>query len=677
MLTRLALFGLRSAMLLFSSGVLNAQEPLDLFNQFCSICHGSQGQGTLQGPAINDRVSDYTPENLQLFLTAGSPERGMPPAPLQQEQIKTLTQWLQTELTAGKKAKSMTITYREVKDWSTVSTQTLLSPPTHDWLWFSRTANAHRHSPLTQINKDNVSKLAHAWKLPLGEGMSYTIPLVHDGLMFLVTPQAGLLALEADTGEKVWEYQRLYGNERQGRFGRAKSLAIFDDMIYYTAPDSYLVAVDARTGELRWETQVSNRGDGGGVIVVDQRVISGGTCGNRGRVNCVITAHDAYDGELLWQFYTTQSKPLNPAEDTWYGLEEEKREASPWGLPGSWDSEKNLLYWGIANPMPNTRRDRHPGRFNDLPLSSPVDLYSNSTVALDPVNGELQWYYQHLPGDDWDLDMNEERMLIDLELRPDLSHVKWINPKITPGELREVVVNVGEGGGLWVLDRETGEFLWATQFPGPSDNFFLEDINVETGATRINSALFVDPPGTQKTICYFNTRSFWPSSYDANTNSLYVPYIRNCLKMTSRDESQGIREERIGSPQDGYGMEEVNGLAKINLVTGEIHHWAYGKIPTNSAMLSTSGGLIFWGDIWGNYEARESESGEVLWHEQLEGPVTMSNITYSVNGRQYVAIISGATLSQNSLTRQRMGPFDLELNGDNSEAILQVFSLPN
>ena len=338
----------------------------------------------------------------------------------------------------------------------------------------------------------------------------------------------------------------------------------------------------------------------------------------------------------------------DPAADTWYGLPVADRVATTWGLPGSYDAEHHILYWSVANPSPYTRMERHGG-VDVAPTSAPVDLYSNSTLALDPDSGELLWYYQHLPGDDWDEDMNQERIILRTRFNPDPAHVRWINPDVAKGELRDIVVNVGEGGGLWALDKQPGQFLWATPFPEDVPNFLLSDIDVRSGATQINRELLLDRPGASRTICFFNTRSYWPGAYSPQTNSLYMPYIKNCLNMTAASpataDRPASRQSRMGTPQQGVPDDELNGLAKVNMETGEITQWPMGPIPTNSAILATAGDLIFWGDINRRFRAQDAESGEVLWETILGGPISVSNITYEVDGRQYIAVITGQNLS--------------------------------
>ena len=202
----------------------------------------------------------------------------------------------------------------QVQRFVPVTEQMLLNPSPDDWLMFSRTYDAQRFSPLNQVNRQNVSQLALAWSRGLGPGITETIPTVYNGVMYVNAPGGAVQALDASNGDLIWEYRRPAPNRPNagGNGGqaananpyaqaRSKTLAIYDDLIYYTAPDSYVIALDARTGQLRWEAKVDQRGHTSGPIVVEGKVISGGTC-NGGRVNCYLSAHDAKTGRELWRF---------------------------------------------------------------------------------------------------------------------------------------------------------------------------------------------------------------------------------------------------------------------------------------------------------------------------------------------------------------------------------------
>ena len=323
---------------------------------------------------------------------------------------------------------------------------------------------------------------------------------------------------------------------------------------------------------------------------------------------------------------------------------------------GGYDPVRRLIFWGIANPMPNTRAARHGGNARAIPLSAPADLYSNSTVALNPDTGKLVWYYQHLPGDDWDLDYTNERVLVRTAIRPDPKFVKWINPDIPAGQTRDVALTVGEGGGIWALDRATGQFLWANPFPFDTPEFLISKIDVKTGQTFINENVLVDAPGKRRTVCFWNTKSYWPMAYHPGVNSLFVPYNNNCLDMTAATPaSEGkpaVAERRDGTPRPGSKPDEFAGIAKIDVATGQIEHIYKGRAPGQGAMLATAGDLVFWGDLDQKFRAFDVHTGKIVWETTLGGTIQNSTITYAVNGRQYVAVLTGEGLLTDGLITQ-------------------------
>jgi alcohol dehydrogenase (cytochrome c) len=558
--------------------------------------------------------------------------------------------------------------FAQVKNFAPVTKEMLEKPAPEDWLMYSRTYDAQRFSPLTQINSQNVNQLRTAWVRGLAGGAAETIPIVYRGVMYVAGPGAVVQALDATNGELLWEYKRNVP-ANVASTARTKTIAIYGDIIAYTAPDSYVVGLDVRTGERRWESKAESRGHVSGPIVVDGNIISGGSCTGGLRANCFIAAHDALTGKEVWRFYTTQAAN-DPAGDTWGGAPEEKRTASTWGLPGTYDPVRKLLYWGVANPTPNTRAARHGGNYDAIPRVAPSDLYSNSTLALDPATGKLAWYYQHLPGDDWDQDYTHERTLFRTKVNPDPKFVKWINPDVKRGEERDIAVMVGEGGGIFALDRGNGQFLWATPFPYDDPNFLISDIDVKTGKTHINWDLVFKSPGEKHIICSYNTRSYWPTAYHPGTNSLYIPYIDNCLDMISAGP-QGP-ERRVGVPRPGSDPNALTGIAKVNMSTGEILRFNVGRSPSNGAVLATAGDLIFHGDLNRRFHAFDANTGKQLWESVLGGMISVSTITYAVNGKQYVAVMTGDGLLSGGLLRETP-----ELKAASGHNAIYVFALPS
>jgi alcohol dehydrogenase (cytochrome c) len=500
----------------------------------------------------------------------------------------------------------------------------------------------------------------------MGPGQTETIPLVHNGVMYVVNPGAAVQALDARNGDLLWEYKRKVPANVAGQ-GRTKNLAIYQDLIFYTAPDSYVVGLDARTGELRWETKTDSRGHTSGPIVVEGKVISGGACAGK-RENCYIAAHDALTGKEAWRFYTTPA-PGEPGDETWGGAALDKRMASTWGLPGTYDPVRKLVYWGVANPMPDQRSARHDGNPDAVSRSAPADLYSNSTVALDPATGRLSWYYQHLPADDWDSDYTHERTLLRTRVNPDPKFVKWINPDIPRGQERDVAVTVGEAGGVFALDRGTGQFLWATPFPYDDPNFVISNIDVKTGKTSINWDLVFKQPGDHHVICYWNTRSYWPTAYHPGTISLYVSYIDNCRDLTLSGPAGRGGWHVI--PRPGSDPNGLTGLAKINLATGEILRFDVGRAPGNGGLLTTAGDLVFHGDMNRRFRAFDANSGKMLWESVLGGNISVSTITYAINGKQYVCVMTGDNLKVPELAAEVP-----EIKTPRGHNAIYVFALP-
>jgi alcohol dehydrogenase (cytochrome c) len=551
------------------------------------------------------------------------------------------------------------------RPFTPVTQKMLENPSPDDWLMFSRTYDAQRYSPLKQITTRNVGQLKSVFDVEFGNGSTETIPIVHDGVMYLATPGNSVRAMDAATGETIWDYKRP-GNAQ----GRTKAIAIYQDLILFAAADSYVVGIDARTGQMRWETKVETRGNSQGPIVADGKVISGGSCGGN-RNNCFISAHDAMTGKELWRFYTTPA-PGEPSDESWAGADVKNRQASTWGLPGTYDITRRMLYWGVANPMPDQRSARHDGKPDAISRTAPADLYSNSTIALDPNTGKLSWYYQHLPGDDWDSDYTHERTLVRTRIDPDAKYVKWINPAIQRNQERDIVVTVGEAGGIFVLDRDGGKFLWATPFPADTPNFVISDIDVKTGKTSINWDNVFKAPGERHVICFWNQRSYWPTAYSPVTNSIYTSYVDNC-----RDLTVGGTAQRGGGgqlnvvPRPGSDPNALSGLAKINVSTGEILRFDVGRAPGNGAVLATAGGLIFHGDMSQKFKAFDAENGKELWQTTLVGNPSVSTITYAVRGKQYIAVMTG----DNPKMPELLNEFP-ELKTPRQHNAIHVFALP-
>jgi alcohol dehydrogenase (cytochrome c) len=327
------------------------------------------------------------------------------------------------------------------------------------------------------------------------------------------------------------------------------------------------------------------------------------------------------------------------------------------------------VIWGVANPTPNSRLERHNGDFNAIPTHAPADLFSNSTLSINADTGKLNWYYQHLPGDDWDEDWTNDRILTTTTLNPTPATAKWFNRKIKAGERRDIVLATGESGGVLALDRHTGEFLWANPWPYDVPNFFLKNID-ENGITYLNESAMLTRPNMTNTVCFFNTRSYWSQGYSPLTNSLYVPFVDACNE--EKEGELGTRSSHNGVVRDPSKLAELSGVSKINAATGKIDHIFKGPGPINGAILLTAGKLLFFGDLAQHLRALDQETGKVLWDEELPGPIANSTITYAVNGRQYLAVYTG----DGQLTAG-VAAYNKDLKSTRKMNTIQVFALPD
>ena len=571
-------------------------------------------------------------------------------------------------------------TTREVRPFTPVTDEVLQNPDPEDWLMIHRTYDFQAYSPLNQITRDNVDQLQLAWMRAMDDGQQEIRPLVRDGVMYIAHPGSDhLQALDATTGDLIWDYARRAPDDLReySQLGdRTRSLAIYGTNIFHLTADAYLLAVDARTGEVAWESQLADYRDGvthsSGAMIIEGKVLTGRACSaGTSSARCFISAHNSDTGAELWRVYTAAGAD-DPGGQTWGNLPVSQRiHVSPWGMPGSYDPELGLVYWGIAVPSPFPRIVRR-GTW-DVGDRTPCELYSNSTVALDVNSGEMEWYYQHLPCDDWDQDFVQERTLIDTVVDPDPDEVLWINPRIAGTvEERRIVVTMGEPGGLFVNDRETGEFLWATPLPYTStERFVISDIDVETGQVIINMDLVARELGDQFIICGHNVKGWWSWSYSPLTKLLYIPFNRSCLNQTANARSTSGASPRFTIPDPELGETgDLTEVRAIEISTGR-EKWRYTqRAPNAGTTLATGGNVVFFGDLNRRLRAFDAETGDVLWETILGSQITGYPVTYSAGGRQYLTVpVGGASVFQ-------LSNYTPELEAPMGSNMLVTFALP-
>ena len=547
-------------------------------------------------------------------------------------------------------------------EFKPVTDAMLQNPAAEDWLMWRRTLNGWGYSPLDQVTTENVGDLQLVWSRALTEGRQQGTPLAYDGVLYMPNPRDVIQAIDAVSGDLLWEYRREVPDDvgDAGLRTNNRNIAIYDNLIIDTSIDGYVFALDAGTGDLLWETEILDYEtyrsmQGSGPIIANGKVISGRNC--RKPESCIITAHDARTGEELWRRRTIPA-PGEPGDETWGDVPfEDRQHVGAWMVP-SYDPELNLIYVGtsVTSPAPKFMLGG-----NDL-----AHLYHNSTLALNADTGEIDWYYQHL-NDHWDLDHPFERLLVDTAVTPNPAEVSWINPRITPGEQRQVITGIpGKTGVVYTLDRATGEFLWAT--PTVTQNV-ISDIDGATGAVTENSEVVFSGLGQEVLSCpsWIGGKDWEAGAYSPLTNTMYYPLRNTCARVLSTMEG-GLAIYRLAARfQLAPGTDQVGTVQAISAETGEIV-WGYEQRAATLSLATTGGGLVFGGDANGRFRAFDQTSGEVLWEINLGSPVTGFPISFAVDGRQYVVASTG--------TSSNFGSLHPELNPSSGNNLF-VFALPD
>ena len=498
----------------------------------------------------------------------------------------------------------------------------LQDPDPDDWINWRRTLDGWGYSPLDQITTENVHRLQLVWGWSIGPGLSQPTPLVHDGVMYIPNPGNGVHAVNAATGERLWQYagndERSEDRPNRGPSRGSRSIALYGNKVYLNTTDARIVALDARTGEVAWNHTVADRTLGyrysSGPIVVGGRIVAGMTgCQNYKNDVCFISAHDAETGEEVWRT-STIARPGDPGGDTWGDLPLMYRAGSDSWIPGAYDPETNLTYWSTSQAKPWARISR---------ATDGDALYTNSVLALDAATGELKWYYQFVPGETHDLDDVFESVLIDHRGRKSL-------------------FKMGKHGILWELDRVTGAFVAAHDL-GYQD---VLDVDPATGAVTYRPDM-IPRDGVELEFCpdLLGVRNWRASAYHPETGALYIPIHPTCVTGTFTELPQELGNDYYGNR--GFrrrtgrvhpdSAEFPGHLIAMDIDTGEIR-WRHSMASRpGSAALATGGGLVIGADTERHLYAHDAATGEVRFRTRLPGSVQGFPITYAVDGRQYLA----------------------------------------
>ncbi len=515
----------------------------------------------------------------------------------------------------------------QVREYRPVTDAMLERPAPGDWLHWRRTLDGWAHSPLDQVTPRNAARLQLVWGWTLAPGTSEPGPIVHDGVMYVAQALGVVHALDAATGDLLWEYAHKFERSPDVSLpSRLRSIAIAGDTVILATPNAHLVALDARTGKAVWDRAVADEALGyrytSGPIVVKGKIIAGITGCERYKDDvCFISAHDLQTGRELWRV-STIARPGEPGGDTWGTLPLKLRAGGDAWIPGSYDPRTNLVYWSVAQAKPWARISR--GTDGDA-------LYTNSTLAIDPDTGKVTWYYQFIPGETHDQDEVFESVLVDRGGRPSL-------------------FKMGKLGILWQLDRATGRFIAARDLGYQT----LVDVDATTGKVTYRPGM-LPKPGVELEFCpdIQGVRGWHAMSYDPGTGTLLIPIHPACQKATYFDnvERENLKQPTVygnnptyngyqGGPSSRHPKlpDHAGALVAMDVDTGRVR-W---QVPMRSApsisTLTTAGGLTVNGDGDRNLYVHDTGTGAVVFQTRLPAPLDGSAITYAVRGRQYLAV---------------------------------------
>ena len=529
----------------------------------------------------------------------------------------------------GLAAASMTAAMLTVAQADPVTTDDLLKAQDNagEWLMYGRDYRNWRYSPLAEITPDNAAKLTPVWALSTGgefAGLEAT-PLFHDGVLYFSADYARVFAVDARSGRVLWNYEPEYDEALSTMLCCGpihRGVALKDDLVYVARLDAKLVAINAADGNVVWEQKIDEWQNGvttnGAPLVIKDHVIvgvSGGEYGVRG----YLKSFNAKTGALEWQTYTIPA-PGEAGSETWPKDDSWKTGGGPTWLTGSYDADTNTLYWGIGNPG-SWQAEQHPGD----------NLWTDSTLALDPDTGKIKWGYQYTPNDSWDYDGMATPILIDTTI---------------DGKPTKAWAVSNRNGYFYVLDRTDGKFLYA--LPMVEGINWTSGLDPQTGKPEINTAMkpkqgggTVEPivPGLE------GGTNWYPPAYDPELGLFFVSVNQWGMGLTAWEKGKleyKPGEVFMGVDYQMYRMGDTIGHLRAIDVAGKKIAWDVpSPLPLFAGMLVTKGGVLFTGDLRGRVLAFDAKTGKELWKFQTGSGINASPITYELDGKQYVAILSG------------------------------------
>jgi len=493
-----------------------------------------------------------------------------------------------------------------------------------NWLTYWGNYQGTHFSALKEITPANAGKLQARWAVQMpGDSILESTPLVVDGILYTAGQPGDVYALDARTGSQIWKFtrkQKVVNPYESNRYNRG--VAMLGNRLFTGSLDAALISIDARTGRQLWETQVADTREGYSItaapLVVKDKIIVGVAGGEHG-IRGFIDAYDAATGKRVWRFYTVPG-PGEFGHETWKG-DSWKMGGAPTWLTGSYDADTDTVFWTMGNPGPDMDGEIRKGD----------NLYSCSVIALDASTGKRKWHYQFTPNDSHDWDANEDVILVDREFQ---------------GQKRKLLLQANRNGFFYVIDRTNGKMLMAKPFVKQTWNQGFD----ENGRPKIIPGTDSSPDGTVVYPSLGGGTNWQSPSYDASNGWLYLSYAEMGNKYIRQDGAYEPGKAYWGGRAAALPEPSTAGIRAIDSATGE-KKWEFeiSQGSLSSGVLATAGGVVFAASTEGNLIALDSKTGKFLWRFQAGGAIPSSPMSYSVDGKQYVAVSSAGVLYSFSL----------------------------
>jgi alcohol dehydrogenase (cytochrome c) len=601
------------------------QEGARIFRARCTGCHGLDGSGGPVGPSLIRSGYIYGDSDMAIYrvLRNGIPGTPMPSADLPLRKLLEVTAYLKM-LTAHSGPAVEPERPRLAVEVNSARLQAA-GTGADGWLMYSGSYNGWRHTTLNEITPANVAQLRIRWikQFDVDNSNCEATPLVTNGAIFIVPDASHVLALDAKTGDVIWQYTRAIApgvSQLNGPVNRG--LAVYGSTLFLGTLDGYLVAINANDGTVLWQTLVAKPSEGysitGAPLTVNHSVIVGIAAGEYA-ARGFLAAYDAATGKQQWRFDTIPG-PGELGHDTWKNDAWRTGGGGTW-VTGSYDPTTDLLYWGVGNPAPAFAGDLRPGD----------NLFTDSVIALHASTGKLAWYFQFTPHDDHDRDAAQTPVLADLSIG---------------GVAHKAILWPNRNGFYYALDRITGEYLVGVPFVETDWATAL----TPTGRPILKEAAEVTTAGRSTKPGISGGTNWQNPAFDQGRGTIFVPAIESSSVFTKA--APGAYIGRPGGFYIGSGWSEVGSatheVLALDAATGR-KKWRYAAPPTGpnggnySGLLSTGTGLVF-GASGGILFALDADTGREIWRLPLGGTTKSAPISFTIGGHQVIAVVAGRAL---------------------------------